>query len=960
MKNSIGSISLVVALILSVTIVGCGGGGVPEITEYNLTISSTAGGSVTSPSEGMSIYDQGTAVNLVAEAEDGYRFVNWTGDVDTIANTDGASTTITMSGDYEIVARFEAIPPTQYSLTIHSTTGGSVTAPGQGTFTYDAGTVVNLVAEAEEGYEFVGWTGDVGSIVNIDAASTNVTMNAHCSITASFAIGIYDWYDLDTIRYNLGGSYVLMNDLDSTTAGYTELASMTTNEGEGWQPIGSLLVDPFTGRLDGQGYEIRGLFINRPDEDGIGLFGSVGGGGVVENLGVINTEVTGYTHVGGLVGHNSGTVSNFYLTGAVAGEWDVGGLVGSNDGTLRNSYSAGTVIGNLEIGGLVGWNVGSVSNSYSVVTVTGGSIVGGLAGFQCGTVINSYYVGSVTGEWSVGGLVGENRNGTVSNSHYNWDDVLINGKNVITIGALFDEDFDQWLASDKFLEVNEKLSQENGYYVINNVDDFKELLTFGQDDSLKFKLKNDLDLGAEPNFYIPYLAGEFDGNGRKIVDLSISFDFISQVGLFGYLASGGKVTGVGAENVNVVGNRIVGGLVGGNDGNVINSYFTGAVAGHESVGGLVGDTGWNGGSLSNSYYNYEEVLINGRNMISLGALFGEDFEQWLANDKFLDINKKLSQEDGYYLINDVSDFKQLLAFGQDGSLRFRLENDLDLAAEPDFYIPYLAGEFDGDGHKIRNLTLDRGSMLQIGLFGYVASGGKVSEVGAENVNIAGSEYVGGLVGWNDGTVSDCYATGSLAGEWGPAAGLVGRNQGTVSNCCFTGSVTGGGTSGNVGGLIGMNDGTVRNCYSTGSVTGGDPTGGLVGSNFGTVSNSYCTASASGRGNVGGLVGYNGGTVRDCYSTGRVTGGWGPTGGLVGSVGWSGGSVSSSYWDTKTSGQATSAGGTGKTTTEMKTIATFSGAGWNIITVAPGVTDPAYTWNIVNGVTYPFLSWQSVG
>jgi hypothetical protein len=60
---------------------------------------------------------------------------------------------------------------------------------------------------------------------------------------------------------------------------------------------------------------------------------------------------------------------------------------------------------------------------------------------------------------------------------------------------------------------------------------------------------------------------------------------------------------------------------------------------------------------------------------------------------------------------------------------------------------------------------------------------------------------------------------------------------------------------------------------------------------------------------------------------------------------------------ETSGQATSHGGTGKITEEMQDISTFSGAGWSIITVALNETNPAYTWNIVNNITYPFLSWQ---
>jgi hypothetical protein len=75
------------------------------------------------------------------------------------------------------------------------------------------------------------------------------------------------------------------------------------------------------------------------------------------------------------------------------------------------------------------------------------------------------------------------------------------------------------------------------------------------------------------------------------------------------------------------------------------------------------------------------------------------------------------------------------------------------------------------------------------------------------------------------------------------------------------------------------------------------------------------------------------------------------------VGDNSGTVSGSFWDVETSGQATSAGGTGKTTAQMKDISTF--LAWNIIAVAnPGTRNPSYIWNIVNGVTYPFLSWQS--
>jgi len=110
MKNRILLISLAVILALSLGPIGCGGGGIPEITKYNLTISSTEGGSVISPGQGTFSYDEGEVVNLVAEPEEGYRFVSWIGDMAAIANLDAAATTITMSGNYSIMASFELKP----------------------------------------------------------------------------------------------------------------------------------------------------------------------------------------------------------------------------------------------------------------------------------------------------------------------------------------------------------------------------------------------------------------------------------------------------------------------------------------------------------------------------------------------------------------------------------------------------------------------------------------------------------------------------------------------------------------------------------------------------------------------------------------------------------------------------------------------------------------------------------
>jgi len=154
---------------------------------YELTISSTTGGSVIVPGEGPSVHDKGVAVWLVAEADEGYRFVRWEGDEDSIAkiaDVSDFSTRVTMNGDYRIAAEFEKIP--EYVLTISSSPGGSVTTPGEGTHTYNATKVVSLVAEPDVGYGFVNWSGDVDTIADANADRTEITMNGDYSITANF------------------------------------------------------------------------------------------------------------------------------------------------------------------------------------------------------------------------------------------------------------------------------------------------------------------------------------------------------------------------------------------------------------------------------------------------------------------------------------------------------------------------------------------------------------------------------------------------------------------------------------------------------------------------------------------------------------------------------------------------------------------------------------------------------
>ncbi len=185
----------------------------PALEEHSLAINSTAGGSVVATfDEEEFVVGEGetetiagvaadTVVILVAEPQEGYRFVNWTGDVETIADVYAAETTITMWDDYQITANFELV---DYALTTDSTVGGNVTVPGEGEFTYEAGTVVDLEAVADEHYQFVEWTGDVDDIDDVYAAETTITMWDDYSIAANFEM-VVPTYTL-IISSTVGGS----------------------------------------------------------------------------------------------------------------------------------------------------------------------------------------------------------------------------------------------------------------------------------------------------------------------------------------------------------------------------------------------------------------------------------------------------------------------------------------------------------------------------------------------------------------------------------------------------------------------------------------------------------------------------------------------------------------------------------------------------------------------------------
>ncbi|MCR5530315.1 MAG: hypothetical protein K6F26_00510 [Lachnospiraceae bacterium] len=274
-----------------------------------------------------------------------------------------------------------------------------------------------------------------------------------------------------------------------------------------------------------------------------------------------------------------------------------------------------------------------------------------------------------------------------------------------------------------------------------------------------------------------------------------------------------------------------------------------------------------------------------------------------------------NEEKGYY---EISSYAGLLTFadivnsdGGNPSANAILLNDIDASASDTgstwtpigtISNPY-TGTFDGQGKIVKTLTTKDTNAYYIGLFGYVGKSeittGSVKNVGLIEGSITGRNAVGGVVGANFGTVSNCYNTGTVFGK-DSVGGVVGDNEGTVTNCYNTGGVSG---SKNVGGVVGRLNigGTTSNSYNTGAVSGNSNVGGVAGDNSsGEVSDCHNTGKVTGSSHVGGVAGYNERIVSNCYNTGDVEGRLNDVGGVVGYN--EGGTVSNCYNTGKVEGR----------------------------------------------------------
>jgi len=677
---------------------------------------------------------------------------------------------------------------------------------------------------------------------------------------------------------------------------------------------------------------------------------SFAGGSITGHTGSDNSSNNYYHsfYVGGLVGlMYSGSVSGSNANVTVHGDEQVGGLVGSVlGGTISNSYVTGAVTGTSSsyghIGGLVGWNGGTIYDSYATGNVSGSSYVGGLVGFNLNsTISNSYAKGNVTGSGSdIGGLVGYNyahNSGAASiNNSYATGAVTGAGNGTYyNIGGLVGFNY----ANGGTASINN--SYATGF-VSNTCGDCN---TYSNAGGLVGLNGVSATLGGTANISNSYATGSVSGTGYNIGGL-VGFNY-------GTISNSYATGNVGAGNYGTH----VGGLVGlNNTGGIIsNVYASGSVAGVTNLGGLVGNNV--SGTITHGYWNSvansfgigggtgSSSLIGGMSITSMqtashftGFNFtntpGLSGNSWVIVNADGSLNSNGTSGGGTLPMlaseysTSISNAHQLQLMAMNLGANYTLATNLyalatagsvsDVWANSTFVSigglsttttpsTSFTGNFNGLGHTISNLTINLPNNYFVGLFGSTGSGSTIQNVGLLNVTVSGINNVGGLVGYNAGSVSNSSSTGTVSGGEN-VGGLVGTNfYRTVSNSSASGSVNGGSY---VGGLVGKNyDATISNSYAIGTVSGATMVGGLLGYNYGvssTISNSHATGTVSSSGNdVGGLIGYNQqGTISNSYASGSVSGS-SYVGGLAG---YNSGPITNSYASGNVTASGTIAGG----------------------------------------------------
>ena len=754
--------------------------------------------------------------------------------------------------------------------------------------------------------------------------------------------------------------YELTDDLDfdSNADGVVDIndhGGAWWDSGAGWSPLAGIGNNAFNATFEGNGHTISNLLINRPSYF-VGLFRYIGLGGIVRNLGLKDANVTGgKSQVGVLAGYNSGLVQNVFTTGQVEGVGYLGGVVGRNSyGTVETSWSSVTVTARYNngeylktgtpVGGLVGGNwKGTILDSYARGRVHGHKSVGALTGRSTfkhrGVFINawverSYATGQVSGFATAmpGGLIGLSNTGQdngVAASYWNTD----------TTGQA-----DSAGGAGKTTYELQTPTGASGIYA----DWDANLWDFGIDSQYP-ALKVDFDGNGVATWQefgdqvrtTPPAKRAADNNPPAFADSAVALSVAENTAAGTDIGGPVEATDPDGDTLTYTLGDTADDAHFAIDSGSGQLQTKGALDYESQSSYTVTVTATDGGGLAASiavpinltrdYDRDADGLIEVVSLAQLHAVrwdldgdgasenagYGAAFPDAAAG-----MGCPESTCSGYELAADLDfdtdgsgDVDAADAYWNGGAGWDPLGGNVGLKRPSD---PAFNAVFDGNGHTIANLHINRPGRKSVGLFGAVGRRGTIRNLSLTNANVASQVNVGALAGILFGVVETVHASGSVAGGEN-VGGLVGfvHEDGRIRRSYATASVTGAKT--NVGGLVGHLRGALESGYATGSVTSGDTAGGLVGVLLGTVEASYATGAVQGGRNVGGLAGLNRGAT-----------------------------VTASYWNTETTGQPGS-----KTTAELQspTGATGIYADWD-----------TNIWDFGSSSQYPALKadWDGDG
>ncbi|MGN0688324.1 MAG: chitobiase/beta-hexosaminidase C-terminal domain-containing protein, partial [Oscillospiraceae bacterium] len=645
-------------------------------------------------------------------------------------------------------------------------------------------------------------------------------------------------------------------------------ALVSANVKSYWMPIGTAS-NPFTGSFDGNGYSIFGLYAD-DGADNTGLFGVIGSGGTVCNLGVVDSFINGNDFAGGIAGRNNGEISNcFFFKGTVsASGTNVGDICGADANIIRNCYYLAD------------------SETDSI----GGTTAMSESGFGSGEA--AYKLNDNLTEPLWGQLIGSDK-----------FPVHIDDANVVYYGRknpvyhnhfshmTYCDDCPTYLGATTPPSIN-----SNGEYMITDIDELYWFAKYVNSTNAHANavLMNNIvvnngvldENGGLINDIIPYwtpigtasdpFTGSFDGQGFTISGLYVD-NSADNVGLFGVIGTGGTVTNVGVVDTYFSANDYVGGVAGKNNGTITGCFGVSTViAAGSNKGGISG-----GGTSNHSFYLSEDgsgeaktavQFKNGDAAYNLNEnpnapVWGQIIDRdplpvpvtdenmvYFAQNKYHNhtgpfctycsviLPTMPAVENGVYQITAVSELLWFARYVNSGNTTAKavLKNDINVNADviaadgtvnSGTFLEITSigtqtypfdGSFNGDGYTISGLYFDNASASNVGLFGCVGSNASITKLRIADSYFSAYQYVGSICGNNAGNITECCA----------------------ENCVVSGR--------NSGGICGGNSGTINYCYNTGKVSG-QSSGGICANNTGTVSTCYTAAKLSGN-NYGGVCG----------------------------------------------------------------------------------------------------------